>query len=192
MNKTQLLEKILNKKVKDYSFTVLFFVVFTFFIIFVIKPNLTMAFSLRSQLEQLRTLDKSYEQAILNIINLQSSIEAKRDKFHLLDEAFPKEPKVYQIIDDIKTAASSSGTTLKNISVGEIQLRGGVDTVKTKEINVSLEISSDFAGIKNFMVEIYSQRRLKIIKNLDISKLVKQASNEADLKINFSVDSFYL
>ncbi|MDO8497898.1 MAG: type 4a pilus biogenesis protein PilO [bacterium] len=192
MNRTDLVEKLMNKKVKDYSFTVLFFVIFAFFAIFVIKPNLSTAFSLQKELLELRALDKNYEQGILNIVNFQSLLETKREDFFLLDDAIPPHPFISQLIGDIDRLSSSSGIVVKKINIQDINLKETVVDKKLRQISLNLELEADFPKTHEFFKAIINQRRIKAVKKIAITKSSKEASGSSTLKIQFDVDSYYL
>ncbi len=192
MNKNELLDKIINKKVKDYSFTIAFFFIFSFFIIFAIKPNLNSVVTLSEQLNQLKVLDRQYEDTISKIINLQTLIVQNRDNFYLLDDALPSTPQVNKVIDDIKKDASDSGLILEKMEVQEISLKEDESKNKMKTLSVLLESTASFDNVKVFIDTLMSQRRLKNIKSLNLIKDISEGTESSTLKIKLEVGGFYL
>src|SRR5215207_9426051 len=102
-NVTSLLQ---DQKVKNYSFSIGFFIVFSIFLYFAIRPNLITAFNLQKELQDLKLKNREYEEKILQIVNYQTTIEENRDRFVLLEEAIPPSPNVVKVVEDIKKSAS--------------------------------------------------------------------------------------
>jgi Tfp pilus assembly protein PilO len=192
MNRNAIIEKLTSKRVKDYSFTIIFFIVFSFFIIFAIRPNLTTVFSLQKQLKELRALDASYENVIIHIVDLQSLLETNRDNMYLLDEALPGSPQVNKVIDDLKRSASESGVPIRKIDIGEVNLKEDEKKKDIKGFTLSLETNSNFVEVKSFIDLFMNQRRLKMVRNLSIIKDTKDGTGSASLKIKMDISGYYL
>ena len=192
MDKNELLDKLVNKKVKDYTFTIAFFIVFSFFIVFAIRPNLSSVVTLNEQLTQLNTLDQQYESTITKIINLQTLIEQNRENFYLLDDALPSTPQVNKVIDDIKRNASESGMAIDKMEVQEISLKEDASKNKMKTLSVLMESSASFENIKQFIDTLIKQRRLKNIQSLNLIKESSESSESSKLKIKLEIGGFYL
>lgn len=192
MNRKTIVDKLMNRKTKDYTFTIVFFIIFSFFVLFVIRPNITTVFVLQQQLNDLQKLDKDYEKAIFTVVNIQSALEKNREQFPLLNQAVPSTPQVNQIIDDVKKIASDSGIELKKFDINQINLKESKNKNSLKPYNVDIETSSDFVKANKFMSAILQQRRLKSIKNLIISKDQNAGTESAALKIIFEIEGYYL
>ncbi|MEN9327568.1 MAG: hypothetical protein RI947_376 [Candidatus Parcubacteria bacterium] len=198
MNRSKIVDNLTNKRVKDYSFTIAFFLIFSFFILFAIRPNLVTVFSLQKELNDLRVLDNNYENAILNIVQLQSMVEANRNNLFLLDQSLPQIPQVNKVIDDLNKAASDSGVLIKKVDIGEVNLKVDKSSRDTKTFAVDIETESDFTQVRRFIDVFMSQRRLKTMTNLSIIKEVGGfgdsfgSSESAILKIKLEVDGHYL
>lgn len=192
MKKKSLMDQLFNKKVKDYSFTVIFFLVFSFFVVFVIRPNIITVFKSQKELQDLNKLDKDYENIIFSIINLQSKIQLNLENLPLLEQAIPKVPQVNKVIDDLASSATESGIILKSIDVSKINLKEDSDKRTTKSYMVLLEIDSDFPKVKQFLDNTLHQRRLKTIKSFSVLKEESKSSASAGLKISFEIEGYYL
>lgn len=194
MDRSFLINRINNKRVKDYSFTIGFFVVFSFFVIFAIRPNLTTAFNLEKELAQLREVDKNYEDAIIQIVSLQSIMEQNRDKFYLLDDAIPARPRVNKVIDDVSISASQAGVTIKKMNVSEVSLKENQTKNDKQSFRIAVDMADDFGKAESFIETLLSQRRLKTVHNISIKKddLTVGSSSSAVLKIQMEIDGYYL
>jgi|GEM_PF-1630275 len=124
MNKEKLLALLRDKKIQNYTYNIFFFLVFSFFIIFAIQPNLSTAFRLQKELQDLRLQNKQSEEKILQIVNYQSLMEEYRDSLPVLDEAIPSSPDLAKIVDDMSKTASDSGIIVKSITVESIAFKG--------------------------------------------------------------------
>lgn len=187
----RLLKQISTKKAKDYTFASLFFIVFSIFVFFAIRPSLVTAFSLKKEEEELTKTDASYEAVISRIISIQSSLETHRDDLHLFSEAVPNSPNLYRLIRDIEDAAATSSVSIDKFSAGEVKL---VDKSKTKlkSTPFAVEATSSFENLLQSIEEIYSQRRLKKINKFRISRSKTEASDSAGLKFQLEIEGFYL
>lgn len=192
VSRNRIVEKLTNKRVKDYSFTIVFFVVFSFFIVFAIRPNLNTVFTLQRQLTELRALDANYENVILHIVDLQTLLENNRDNLYLLDQGLPPTPQVNKVIDDLKRSASEAGLVMKKIDIGEVSLKEDVRKKDLRAFSVAIETDSAFPSIQEFVDRFLTQRRLKMLKNLSIIKESKDSTDSSKLKIKMEVSGYYL
>jgi hypothetical protein len=208
MNREELLAKILNKRVKDYSFPIVFFIIFSIFIFFAIRPNLVTAFSLQRELEELRIQDEQYEQVILNIVNYQTVIEKTRDDIPLLQQAIPDSPEIFAMVNDIKNGASESGIIINDLNISDVTLKEGTKVVdpnapppppkpsgtaeENRKYTVNFQVQSNFSEVKAFIQQLLNQRRMKIIEHLDIVTAGEQGTQSATFNVSFIVDGYYL
>lgn len=192
INRSELLNKLASRRIKDYSFTILFFFIFSFFLMFAIRPNLVTVFTLQKQLSDLQELDRNYENVILNIVNLQTLLEQNRDNFYLLDQSLPVNPQVNKIIDDLNKSASESGIRVKKIDMGEVNLKQDVRRKEMRSFTVNIETDSGFDNVNEFINSFLQQRRLKMLKNLSIIKENKDGTTSAKLKIKLEVEGYFL
>lgn len=192
MNKKALLAKILNKRVKDYSFAISFFLIFSFFVFFAIRPSLSTIFSLRKELADLRKIDSNYEKGIITVITVQSDIEKYRGDFYLLDEAVPSQLAATKVVEDLRRSASETGMIIKKINFSELPLKEKQKKKELKSYIVVIDTDDNFVNVKKFIEDILIQRRLKTIKSLTIGRDVKESSASGVLKIKIELDSYYL
>jgi Tfp pilus assembly protein PilO len=192
MRKNRLLQAFLNKRAKDYSFMIVFFIIFTFFVLFVIRPNVKTVFVLQQELDNLKKLDSDYEKAIFNIVAIQSTLERNRDTFPVLTQAMPSNPQVNKVIDDIKKIASDSSMEMKRIDISEINLKGSDNKDKIKPYIVQIEATSNFVSVSRFLEGLMGQRRLKTIRQLSIVKEIKDSTASSALRIKLEIEGYYL
>ncbi len=196
MEKSQVLKKILENltadKTKDYTYLSIFFVVFSIFAFFAIRPSLVTAFSLKKEEEDLRKVDALYEKVIGNVVTNQSILEQLRDKLPLLDDALPEGPNINEVLNDIQGAASENSLILTNISIQEVELVESKHQA-TRFFAIQAETTSDFSKITDFVKLLRSQRRLKNIKMINIAvEAGPQATQSGGLKIKMEVAGYYL
>lgn len=187
-----LLNKIFTKKTKDYTFMIVFFLIFSFFVLFVIKPNLTTVFNLQRERDQLTQLDQDYERAIFNIVSIQSSLERNRESFPLLNDAVPSAAQVNRVIDDITKIASSSSFDIKKIDINQISLKESTDKNETHSYQVFLESAADFNTTRRFINDLLKQRRLKTLKTLNLEQDNKESTQSSFLHIKLEIEGHYL
>lgn len=175
------------KKVQDYSFNIFFFLVFSIFLIFAIRPNILTAFSLQKELKELDLKNKEAENIILQIVNYQSVMENYRDKLTLLDEAIPSSPGLAKAIEDVRGTASASGLLVSEMTVESVKFsdQRGSGELQTFQILLSSEGST--ADLNTFISAVLKQRRLKMFDTVEIS-----SESEGATKITLTIKSYYL
>jgi len=193
MDVTNLKNTLLTKKTTDYTFTVLFLVIFSVFIVFAIKPSLTTAFSLKKEEKDLLKVDKLYEDQIISIATIQSLMEENRSDIPLLYQSISTSPQVNKMVDDIQQAAGKSSFLIKKASIGEVSLFQSKKKI-TQSLKVTIEGESSFDNFSKFTEELFNQRRLKTIQKVIISRGIGEdiATQSAQLKIKLDVEGYYL
>jgi len=142
--KSELAQKVLTRRIKDYSYAVVFFLIFSFFIFFAIRPNIATALTLKKELAELKTVNENYEQAIRHIITVQTVLEKHRSEYHLLSDALPATPQVNKIVEDLYTVSSSSGLLFQDLNIGEVNLK----RLRKKSYESFLSISKPIRDLK--------------------------------------------
>lgn len=189
MNLDVISKKIFEKKSADYVYVIFFLIVLSAFVIFAIKPSLTTAYSLKKEQADLTKVDQVYEEKINNITLIQTQIEENRDYIPLLNQSISEQPEVNKIIEDIKRTADKNSLVINKASIADI----GFSKINTEKQNVKLkmEVTANFENLKLFITEIMAQRRLKLINEMVVSK-DKESTNSGNLKVNLTIDGFYL
>ncbi|MEI6532287.1 MAG: hypothetical protein WCO06_00450 [Candidatus Roizmanbacteria bacterium] len=195
MDKQSLVKQLVTKKAKDYMFIIIFFFIFSFFIIFAIRPNLNTVFFLQSELKRLTVLNQEYDDVITEIVNIQTKYEVMRDDLPLLDEAVPEGVKFAKVMENLTTAATNSGIIIQKVDVVDIPFRDPSLKKGLKKFQINIETDSDFVSARKFVYNFMDQRRLKIVNNMVITRNVSQdlnASDSANLKIKMEVEDYFL
>lgn len=186
-----ILKQLKSKKVKDYTFISLFFLIFSIFIVFAIRPSLITAIALRQQREDLQKLDAQYESVVSNIVANQSTLENIRDGLYLINDALPTGALINKLISDIENEGRTDEINFIRVEVGEVNL---VQKTKDKPQSavINIEATCSFENLLKFVQGLSNQRRLKLIKQLSISKDIEQSSESAQLKVLMQIEGYYL
>lgn len=177
-------------KTKDYTFTTMFFIIFSIFIFFAIKPALSTAISLSKQETDLQATDSKYEQLIGQIVQIQTAIEQVRDRLYLIDEALPAQPYMNVMMSDIQSSATKNNVEIRKINIHRVNLvEKGKDIFRSMVVNV--ELGSSFEDYIKFEKDLMQQRRLKKIKTVDIGR-DELGSGSATLDIKAEIEGYYL
>lgn len=192
LNLKKIIKSLSDKNVRDYLYISVFFILFSIFVFFAIKPALTTAFSLIKEESELKEKNLTYQRAISDANKNLYILEEFRDKLYLIDESISNSPQINKVVDDIGNANNINLLTLKNIFVSEkidyIDLRKN----NFKEVRVNLETQGDFAKVVNMIKDINLQRRLKLINRIDIFNQVEISTNSGLLDIKAEIIGFYL
>jgi len=193
MDRQLLIKKILaRKEVKDYTYVILFFLISSFFILFAVKPALSIAFSLKRQAFDLERINAIYEKNILKLVEVQFKLENIRDKTYLLEQAVPKKPEMKTLVDNIKQIASAEGTLVNSLNLSSVDLKKETKETKLRPLLINMETTAEFAATHSFIEKIIEQKRIKMIKDLKILKGENSSTDSAHLKIMMEIESYYL
>lgn len=192
MDKNTLIKQLTSQKAKDYTYAIIFFLTFSFFAFFVIRPNLVNVFSLQEELGKLHILDTGYENVIKKIINIQTFLEANRSDLYLLDQAISSTPQVNKLIQDVEAAASSSGLIVTQMNVSKINLKDSRVSKSKNILTINLATQANFAEAKEFINNLILERRLKTLKSVVLEKDEKNSSSSAALNIKIDLEGYYL
>lgn len=182
-----------SKKTQEYTYLTFFFIMFSVFLIFAIRPSLTTAINLQQQEKDLTIVDNKYEELITSIVDNQASLERVRDQLPLLNQALPRSPEITKVVQDIEAAGSSSSLSFQNISIGETNLVQ-TDTNSVKPLVVNVQATGDFPSLIQFIQDLSSQRRLKTIKQLAITNGASTgvATGSGQLQFTMQIEGYYL
>lgn len=200
IDKTLIVSKITGSKdVKDYTYTILFLLISSFFAVFVIKPVLSIAVSLNKEAKELRIINEVFEKNINTVVTLQNQLQEIRSQAYLVDIAVPKDPLIQSLIDDIRTSAINEGIVVKTIEVTQPEpvtnavVAPGVTppSLTAKPVAMKLVIQSDFDQAVLFIKTILNQRRLKTISKIALDKSESETGINY-LTINLEVEGYHL
>lgn len=192
MDRDAIKKRLVSSKAKDYTYGIIFLLTFSFFLFFVIRPNLVNVFSLQEELGKLKILDTGYENVIRKIVNIQTFLEANRSDLYLLDDAISATPQINKVVQDIEIAASSSGLIVTQVDISQIDLKENKQRTEKNTLLVNLATQADFAGAKVFLDNLLAQRRLKTFKHLTIDKKEDTGTGSAQLDIRIELEGYYL
>ncbi|CAN5172789.1 hypothetical protein BH09PAT2_BH09PAT2_00650 [soil metagenome] len=195
LNRQKIIALLQEKRVQNYSFLIIFFIIFSFFVIFAIRPNLMTAFNLQKELQDLKLQSREFESKIQQIVAYQSVLELHRDDLSLLDEAIPRTPELAKVIEDVRQSATDSGVLLESLSIEKVDYK---EKTKAKEIHtfsITANASATSANLRVFFDMLLNQRRLKALDIIDLSKAEFTTGETIDVnlyKINLIISSRYL
>ncbi|MEK7633337.1 MAG: type 4a pilus biogenesis protein PilO [Patescibacteria group bacterium] len=182
-------KSIFTKKSGNYVFIIFFFLIFSVFIIFAIEPSLKTAFSLKKEEKDLKKIDQVYEEKIGSITSIQTQIEESRNDLPLLNQSISENPEVNKIIEDIKKTADKNSLTISKANIVDINL--SKVNQELQEIRLIMEVTTNFDNLRQFMIDLSSQRRLKVIDNITINR-DRESSASGELDVALTIDGYYL
>ncbi|MGB9882936.1 MAG: type 4a pilus biogenesis protein PilO [Microgenomates group bacterium] len=189
MDKKNLLKIAFNQKTIDYTFAILFFLVFSVFIVLAIKPTLKTIFSLKKQEKDLANIDNLYDKKIINIVSIQSQIEENRENLKYIDQAIPLKADVNKLVDDVKKIADKDSFFISKANISDVNLRQ--TTKKIEKVSLNIEGKTKYENLLLFINDLFEQRRIKTIEKLIISK-DNESSDSGQLNVSFIINGFYL
>lgn len=192
MDKTSILKKLFSKKTRDYTYTTIFLFIFSFFVAFIIRPNLNSVFEKTRKIEKLKNTNQLYEEQIEKIIEVQSILEENRDNLVFLDDAISKKPQVNKVLSDLYASAQENSLASEKTEVSDVNLKQQNNQEKIKSFVVKIKSKGEFEKALSFVQKIYMQRRLKLIENLAIGREEKESTSSSALGVMLDIEGFYL
>ena len=185
--------KSLNKeKIKDYLYPAIFFIIFSIFIVFAIKPSLTTVFELLKEEETLLEKNKQYERGIDFVSSNLYILESLRDKLYLLDSSIPNTPLVNKILEDIYKIGNDSNLTINRVNLIDKVEYPTQKILKIKTIGIEVESVGEFENLISLIEKMNAQRRMQTIKSIEVSNKNKTSTESSKLNIKIRFESYYL
>lgn len=180
------------KEIREYAYLVLFLFICSFFVIFVIRPNLKQIVLAKKKVEDLKLIKDEYDKVINKIIEFQSNFEQFRDKYYLINEAIPHLPAVNKILVDIDSKAKANDLEIERLIINDLNLLS-VEDQDVNDVKINLTILGKFNDFNQFIKSLTNQRRLKEIKSFKISRSKEsEATESGKLDIDLVISSYYL
>ncbi len=195
LDRKKIIALLQDKKVQNYSFLIVFFIIFSFFVIFAIRPNLLTAFNLQKELQDLKLQNREFESKIQKIVTYQTLLETYRDDLPLLDQAIPKSPELAKVIEDVRQSATDSGVVIQTLSVESVDYKAQAKNTSIHTFSINTDAAATSENLRQFFDLLLNQRRLKSLDIIDLSKadFTGEQTNDINIyKINLIVSSSYL
>jgi len=192
MDKKEILNRLLSKKGKNYTYTVVFFLIFSFLIFFVIRPNVLSVFEANLKITNLKKSNILYETQIQKVIHSQSLLVGARNDLRLLDEAVTKKPQVNELIANITDTAAKNKLTINKMSLINFNLKNALHNDQLNTVIFEIGLGGNFTNYLEFVKNLYNQRRLKLIQNININNVTQSGTPSGELIINFQLEGYYL
>jgi len=187
----KLVQQVSSKKTKDYTYMVIFFLIFSFFIFFAIRPSLITALSLTKQEADLKSIDAAYEKDIVSVLAIQTQLQTYQNKLYLLSDALPEKPQIGSLLSDIEKNSQKNSITIDKVDLNSIQLSKNAD-INLSTVEMHIQISATYDRLISFMQDLSKQRRIKSIKSMDILKENAVATDSKNLKVSLKIIGYYL
>lgn len=186
------IKRLFSKKARDYSYAIAFFFTFSFFLVFVIRPNILNVFHTFVEIEELKKIERVYDNQIGTILTIQSDLERYRSDLVYVDEALSSTPLVNKVLSDVNDAAVKNSLSVIKLDINDIDLKSR-DARQLTPISVGLDGTGTFENMYGFLKETYNQRRLKLAKDIKISRdSAEEATDSSELIIQMQVEGYYL
>jgi Tfp pilus assembly protein PilO len=170
-----------------------------FFIIFAIKPTVVTIVELLAEIKGREELNQQLEEKIAQIITAQTLYNQVYDRLYLLDQALPGNPDFAYFSQSLEGNRLKADLALSTLNYSSIVLTQK-KTVRTTESEKSQEVSfiTDLDGyypnLKTFLENIFNQRRIIYLSNLEISPNKAALLEDQILPLVITIDgeTFYL
>lgn len=163
-----------------------------FFLIAALSPTVTTILGLVKKIDDQKKIITAMDLKINNLVLAQENYSQIENQLPLLYAAIPTNPDPAEVLTEVVTAASTSGTTVKGVQFGEISLSGdetpigdptrkefldlGIPTVK-----FSLTAGGNRTQIQSYLERLENQPRILRLKIVSMSVDTKSGQIAADI-----------
>lgn len=195
LDRKKIIALLQDKKMQHYGFLIVFFIIFSFFVIFAIRPNLLTAFNLQKELQDLKLQNREFESKIQKIVSYQTFLETYREDLPLLDEAVPQSPEIAKVMEDVRQSATDSSVLIRTLKVESVDYKAKSKGPELQTFSINADAEATSENLRAFFDRLLAQRRLKSLDFIDISKSDFTGDQSSDIniyKMNIVVSSNYL
>ncbi len=176
---------------KDYVYLILFFFMSTFFVYFIIYPNLKQLILAGIKLDELKEINKQSDLAINKIITIQANIEKLRNDFDFFDRLIFKKPAINKFLSDVESSLLANNLKLSKLYINDIDLISKNNQEVPILITLKGEVTGSFKDFYRFIKEVHQQTRLKEFELFEIER-ENESTDASSLKIKFELKTNYL
>jgi hypothetical protein len=192
-----------DKKTKNYSTVIFFFLVLSVFGWYAIRPTIQTILTLRREIKDKTEISKKMDEKINALIQANSAYELALPTLPLLAGAVPKNPDVIQLVGRIKDIANRSGASVSAIQVSQVPLASSSAAPKktsgaaevSQTIPVSVTLTGTYPDITSFFTNTTDLLRIISIESLQFSGNQKAVSSTVSasmpLKVTVRLVSYY-
>ncbi|MGI6776333.1 MAG: type 4a pilus biogenesis protein PilO [Patescibacteria group bacterium] len=168
-----------------------------FFLFFAIRPTVNAIAELLGEIKARERSDVQLQEKIDQIIKAQNFYNQIYDRLFLVEEALPKNPQIASLAKEIEAQRLKENLDLSKLGYSSLVLTdetGGKDKKKEAAnltpINFTLNMAGQYLDFKDFLKNVFEQRRIVHINNFEI----QQAKEEETIKLDISLsgNTFYL
>ncbi len=168
-----------------------------FFLFFAIRPTANAIAELLGEIKAREKSDVQLQEKIDQIIKAQNFYNQIYDRLFLVEEALPQNPQIASLAKEIEAQRLKENLDLSKLGYSSLVLTdetGGKDkkkeTANLTPINFTLSMAGQYLDFKDFLKNVFEQRRIVHINNFEI----QQAKGEEtiNLDISLSGNTFYL
>lgn len=165
------LPRLAEKRVQSFTTLVLSLITLSFFGIFAISPTLATIADLQKQISDNEFVNNQLRVKIINLTTLQQSYKIIQSQLSVLYSAVPQNPDVTTLIGQIQTIATSANVTLVSMQTLPVAISQG-STARFNSFTFSLDVSGNYAQIKDFLQKLTTFNRLMTIDAISLNQPV--------------------
>jgi Tfp pilus assembly protein PilO len=178
------------KKSRVYTGIILSLLTIAFFVIFAIKPTLTVITQLIRQTKDQKLVTTELEKKISNLSQTQNEYLTVESDLHLVDEALPQDPQATLLIKQLETLAYQSGVGIGRLRLNEVELKKtGFPKTEKQPLNFSFAAFGNYTNLKNFLSSLSTLRRIILVESFSFQKGTGEKSG---LSLNLVAKAWFL
>ena len=178
------------KKSRVYTGIILSLLTIAFFVIFAIKPTLTVITQLIRQTKDQKLVTTELEKKISNLSQTQNEYLTVESDLHLVYEALPQDPQATLLIKQLETLAYQSGVGIGRLRLNEVELKKtGFPKTEKQPLNFSFAAFGNYTNLKNFLSSLSTLRRIILVESFSFQKGTGEKSG---LSLNLVAKAWFL
>jgi len=176
---------------KQKDFQVFAFILFTFgfFVIFAIRPSISLIYTLQKEKAEYKKIDQTLETKIQDIISTQAQFMELINNKALVDEALPSSPLPAEKTVELAKKFLNKNITINSFGVQKISLipktQTGLNTV-----TVNVDAQAKYQSFWDFLDYVNNSRRLLSLDSLELNT-DNTSSSSALLNFTTTMKTYY-
>lgn len=168
-----------------------------FFLFFAIRPTANAIADLLGEIKAREKSDAQLQEKIDQIIKAQNFYNQIYDRLFLVEEALPQNPQIASLAKEIEAQRLKENLDLNKLGYSSLVLtdeKGKGKEKKTADltpINFTLNMAGQYLDFKDFLKNVFEQRRIVHINNFEIQQ-AKEKKEAIKLDISLDGNTFYL
>lgn len=176
---------------RDYTFGVIFLILSSFFIFFVIKPVLGIALSLQKEKRDLAEVESKLNKNFSETLRLKNILETSREDEAIINDVIPNRPNISESISLVYQIFDSVGVRLVSMNIEQATLLKGEKVASHESFLLRSQFVTNKTNLIALQQKLNSQNRLFSLKSLKVTQNAKNPTEDLGVQMVLDLSSWW-